>query len=187
MSAGTMIACSCREIVMGEHSNLGPIDPQFNGISCHGVIEEFDRAVREVKAKPHSLGLWQTIIGKYHPTFLGDCEKAISWSEKMVEEWLMTGMFKDDQNAPSKVSKIVRGLLDHSVTKNHARHIHMKKLLALGVKIADLKEERNDLQDTVLTIHHAFMHTFSGSIAAKIIENHRGLAFINNIGMQRRN
>jgi ClpP class serine protease len=29
MSAGTMIACSCHTIVMGTHSNLGPIDPQL--------------------------------------------------------------------------------------------------------------------------------------------------------------
>lgn len=41
MSAGTMIACSCREIIMGKQSNLGPIDPQFNGIPAHGVLEEF--------------------------------------------------------------------------------------------------------------------------------------------------
>ncbi len=29
MSAGTMIACSAKEIVMGRQSSLGPIDPQF--------------------------------------------------------------------------------------------------------------------------------------------------------------
>lgn len=27
MSGGTMIACSCKEIVMGKHSSLGPLDP----------------------------------------------------------------------------------------------------------------------------------------------------------------
>ncbi len=27
MSGGTMIACACKEIIMGEQSNLGPIDP----------------------------------------------------------------------------------------------------------------------------------------------------------------
>ena len=31
MSAGTMIACSCKYIIMGKESNLGPIDPQFGG------------------------------------------------------------------------------------------------------------------------------------------------------------
>ena len=32
MSAGTMIACACKELVMGKQSSLGPIDPQFRGI-----------------------------------------------------------------------------------------------------------------------------------------------------------
>ena len=45
MSAGTMIACACKEIIMGEQSNLGPIDPQFNGMPAHAVLEEFDRII----------------------------------------------------------------------------------------------------------------------------------------------
>ena len=36
----------------------------------------------------------------------------------------------------------------------------------------------NDLQDCVLTIHHAYMHTFSNSMAVKIVENHLGNAMI---------
>ncbi len=39
MSAGTMLACSCKEIVMGNHSNLGPIDPHLRGIPARGVIQ----------------------------------------------------------------------------------------------------------------------------------------------------
>ena len=77
MSAGTMIALSCKEIVMGKQSNIGPIDPQFGGMSCAGVIEEFDNALNSIKANPASVPLWQVIISKYHPTFLGDCQKAI--------------------------------------------------------------------------------------------------------------
>ena len=34
MSAGTMIALSCKEIMMGRQSNLGPIDPQIGGVPC---------------------------------------------------------------------------------------------------------------------------------------------------------
>jgi ClpP class serine protease len=32
MSAGTIIACACKEIFMGKHSNLGPVDPQIKGL-----------------------------------------------------------------------------------------------------------------------------------------------------------
>ena len=77
MSAGTMIACASREIIMGRHSNLGPIDPQFGGIPATGVIEEFESAVQAIKDDPASTPLWQAIIGKYHPTFLGECEKLL--------------------------------------------------------------------------------------------------------------
>lgn len=61
MSAGTMIACATKEIIMGAHSNLGPIDPQFNGIPATGVIEEFDKAVEAIRSNPASVPLWQAI------------------------------------------------------------------------------------------------------------------------------
>jgi ClpP class serine protease len=50
MSAGTMIACACKSVVMGKHSSLGPIDPQINGVPTHGILEEFNRAHSEIKA-----------------------------------------------------------------------------------------------------------------------------------------
>src|SRR5262245_8044976 len=52
MSAGTMLALSCRQIVMGKHSSLGPIDPQVAGIAAHGVIEEFMQARTEIQNNP---------------------------------------------------------------------------------------------------------------------------------------
>lgn len=88
MSAGTMIAMSCKEIVMGEQSSLEPIDPQMGGIACQAVVDEFMRAVDEVSKNPAALGLWQTIISKYHLTFLTACKNAIIWSAKLAEQWL---------------------------------------------------------------------------------------------------
>ena len=41
MSAGTMIACSAKKIIMGLQSSLGPIDPQFNGIPAYNIMSEF--------------------------------------------------------------------------------------------------------------------------------------------------
>lgn len=68
MSAGTMIACACQQIVMGKHSSLGPIDPQLGGIAAHGIIEEFEQARREIQADPAAIPLWQPIIAKYPPS-----------------------------------------------------------------------------------------------------------------------
>lgn len=59
LSAGTMIACACREIIMGKHSSLGPIDPQlFGNISAHGIIEEFKRAHDEIKTDLSKIPVW---------------------------------------------------------------------------------------------------------------------------------
>jgi len=71
MSAGTMIACSCNKIIMGKHSNLGPIDPQLNGIPAAGVIEEFQTALKEIKKDPDAMQVWQYILRQYPPSFLG--------------------------------------------------------------------------------------------------------------------
>ncbi|RMH22222.1 MAG: S49 family peptidase [Gammaproteobacteria bacterium] len=176
MSAGTMIACACKKIIMGKQSNLGPIDPQFNGVPANGVIAEFNQAIEEIKKDPATIPLWQSIIGKYHPSFLGSCQHAILWSKQIVAEWLRTGMF-DGEDAEEKIRKIIEGLSDSETTYNHARHIHVEKLEKLGLRIEKMEED-DDLQDLVLTVHHTYMHTFAMSPALKIVENHRGEAMI---------
>ena len=77
MSAGTMISCSAKQIIMGKESSLGPVDPQIGGMPAHGVVEEFKRAHAEVKADASKIPIWQPIIAKYNPTFIGECEKAV--------------------------------------------------------------------------------------------------------------
>ncbi len=182
MSAGTMIACSTKEIIMGKQSNIGPIDPQFGGIPAHGVIEEFNMAIDAIKKDPASIPIWQTIVSKYHPTFLGDCEKAITLSSEMVMEWLVAGMFLNDPDAKNKADNIVQILNNHEDTKTHARHIHIEQAIDIGLKIYSLEEDQ-ELQDLVLTVHHAYMHTLANSPAIKIIENHEGNSIIQNIAI----
>lgn len=181
MSAGTMIACAGKEILMGAHSNLGPIDPQFNNISAEGVLEEFNRAKKEISADPSTIPVWQVIISKYHPTFIGDCQKAIDWSKTMVTEWLKTGMFKGDTEAEEKIDKILKVIASHEATSSHARHISADICKKIGLKVTSLEKGDKKLQDLVLTVHHSFMHTFSQTAAIKIIENHMRRAIVTSI------
>ncbi len=174
MSAGTMIAFASKEIVMGKHSNLGPIDPQMGGLACQAVLNEFEQAKNDIKANPHAASLWQVIISKYHPTFLLACQQAIDWSEKMVFEWLKNNMCGGDED---KVNRIIETFANHTVQKSHARHISKQECENIGLNITDLEDDQ-DLQDAVFTTHHAFMHTFSNTLAVKIIENHNGIAYI---------
>ena len=177
MSGGTMIACACQEILMGKQSSLGPIDPQLGGIPAHGVVEEFNRARLEVQKDSASIPIWQPIIAKYSPALVGECEKAIAWSNEMTREWLLTGMFSGDANPDEKIDRIIEELGDHALTKSHARHLSVERCREMGLKVLDLEKDQ-ELQDAVLSLHHACMLTFSGTPAFKIIENQKGVAFI---------
>ena len=177
MSGGTMIACACKEIWMGAQSNLGPIDPHFRGIPAHGVVEEFLRAIDEVKKNPASTPIWQQIVAKYRPAFIGECEKAIAWANEMTTDWLRSGMLKEDPDCEGKISRILTELGDHSFTKSHARHLSIAKCREMGLYVKPLEDD-HALQDAVLSLHHACMLTFSATRAIKIIENHNGVAFI---------
>lgn len=177
MSAGTMISCACKEIIMGKQSSLGPIDPQFGGIPAQGVIEEFKRAIEETKKDPDSIPIWQTVINKYHPTFIGECEKAITLSEHLVKSWLVSGMFENRENAEEIASRIVSELNNHKNTKTHERHIPIEECQRIGLRVIPLENDQ-EFQDIVLTIHHAYMHSFANSTSIKIIENHDGKAMV---------
>ena len=177
MSAGTMISCSCNQIIMGKHSSLGPIDPQFGGLPAHGIIEEFNRAKQEIQATPILAHLWQPIIAKYSPALLGECDKAVRWAEDIVKEWLITGMFSADGNPDEKATRVIQELGDHALTKSHSRHISIKKASEIGLNVVSL-EDNGKLQDAVLTIHHAFIQSLAETPAVKIIENHNGITYV---------
>lgn len=178
MSAGTMIACSCKEIVMGKHSNLGPIDPQINGLPTHGIIEEFKRAKTEISSDPRAIPIWQTILSRYSPTLIGECEKAIKWSESMVSDWLKTNMFENDPKKEEIVKSVTKELGSHALTLSHDRHIPIDILKdKVGLKIIPLESD-DDLQDKVLSVHHSCIISLTQTPAYKIIENQEGKAFI---------
>ena len=177
MSAGTMMACACKEIIMGKQSSLGPIDPQFRGIPAHGVVEEFSRARDEISKSPSAIPLWQPIIAKYAPTFIGECEKAVIWANEIVRDWLVSGMFEGLKSADKRATKVLNELADHGITKSHARHLSYNRCKEIGLKVRRL-EQSSRLQDAVLTVHHACVHTLGATAAFKIIENHKGTAFI---------
>lgn len=171
MSAGTMIAMSCKEIIMGHQSSLGPIDPQMGGVACQAVIDEFKRAVKEVRNNPASLGLWQTIIGKLNPTFLTACEDALKWSETLATKWIQ------EVNPSVDIENIKNAFLDHNNSYSHSRHISKDDCQKAGLNVADL-ESNQDLQDNVLSLHHCYMILIDMLSVSKIVENQDGKCYL---------
>ena len=184
MSAGTMIACACKEIYMGKQSSLGPIDPQITfpsigTVPAYAILNEIETATQEIKSEPAKQFVWAQIISKYNPTFIGECRNSISWSQEITKQWLKKCMFADDQSEKTmdKINKIVEKLGNHALTKRHSRHLSNEYCKSLGLKIIDLESDQK-LQDLVLSIHHACMITFHSTTAIKIIENQNDKIFM---------
>jgi hypothetical protein len=177
MSAGTMIACSCKSIVLAKHSNLGPIDPQLAGVPAAAVKEEFEEAIRQITLDNSRLAGWKFILSKYTPTYLASCENAVKWSKEFVKRELLGNMLFAHPDAEKLATSIVDKLSDFSSNKNHSRHIHFDEFADMKLVVESL-EANPDFQDRVLTVHHCFMHTFGNSPAIKIVENHEGVAFM---------
>lgn len=168
MSAGSMIAVSCKEIMMGKQSCLGPFDPQIGGIACQSVLKEFEKAKDDIRQNPHALGLWQVMFSKYNPTFLVTCEQAIELSDDLADEILSKNF-----SEKSKRKEILKAFNNNDVTKVHSRHISKDKCKAVGLNIIDM-EQNQHLQDMILSLHHCYMIYLENTVVTKIVENNIG-------------
>jgi hypothetical protein len=177
MSAGTMLSLSCKSVLMGKQSSLGPIDPQIAGIPADVVVTEFKRAYEEIRADPMKAHVWAPILSRYTPSFLSQCEYAVDWSAQFVKDSLKQNMLADDINKATVAQAIVDALSNAAVNKGHNKHIHSGQLRRLGVKV-ELLEDNQALQDAVLTVHHCYIHTLASTTTIKIVENDVGRAVV---------
>lgn len=187
MSAATMWAMGADEIVMGKHSQLGPIDPQITlptGVTlpAGALIEQFREAQEECAKDPARITGWLPTLQQYPPGLLNVCESVAQLAEALVAEWLAKYMFKGDPDAASKASDVASWLGDDQVHLSHSRPIVREQLVERGLKVTALEDDP-DLQDAVLSVHHAYMHTLGASTVVKLIENQLGRRFLQHGGV----
>ena len=187
MSAATMIACAANKIVMGKHSFLGPTDPQFllttplgvRQVPAQAILDQFDKAQGECSDEA-KLAAWLPMLNLFGPDLLVQCEAVLEMSKELVRRWLASYMFKDLSDGEEQAQAVSEWLSDHKYFKSHSRHLSRTKLIKQGLKI-DLLEQNEQLQDLSLSVFHATIHTFTGTNAVKIVENHKGGAFIKQV------
>ena len=177
MSGGTILSLIGKEIWMGKHSNLGPIDPQFGDIPAVTLLNEFQRALIEIIKNPDSVKVWTPILARIPPTLLTQAQQSIDQSHTVAVKTLVQGMFKNSPDKADKAEGVAKYLTNIAIHKEHARHIHAQDLKEVGLVIKDLEEDEA-LQEAVLSVHHAFIISLSNTEAAKIIENQNGVAYV---------
>lgn len=176
MSSGTMIACSCKSIVMGKQSSIGPIDPQLSGIPADVVVSEFKRAYEEISEDAKKAQVWAPILSRYPPSFVTQCEYAVQWAKNLVEDALKRNMFAEDKD-DSRAKEVTESLSSSELNKTHSKHLHYNDCRNIGLNV-EMLEDDQQLQDLLLTVHHSYIHTTSNSTCLKIVENHDGRAMV---------
>ena len=184
MSAATMLALGADEIVMGAHSQLGPIDPQFNINTPDGprsapgqaILEQFEQAKKDC-SDAKNIGAWMPILRSYLPGLLAVCRDQRDLAKRMVAEWLQRYMLRGDPDAPSKATAAAEWFANYVYFGSHSRRVSLQDVLNLQLKAKALEDDP-DLQDAVLSVHHSYSLTFSSTPAVKIIENHLGKAYV---------
>jgi len=187
MSAATMIACAADRIVLGKHSFLGPTDPQFflqtplgpRMVPAQAILAQFEQA-REECRDPKKLAAWLPMLSQYGPDLIVQCQNVSERAEFLVRTWLRSFMFRADADGEEKADSIATWLSTHDNFKSHGRHIPRTELEEKGLQIERLENDQ-EMQDVFLSVFHATTHTFNGTDAAKIIENHLGRAFIKRV------
>lgn len=97
------------------------------------------------------------------------------WLQKPGQDNAALSQITDED----KAQRIAEALTDADAHKVHDRHIHADECKKIGLKIRDLESDQ-ELQDLVLSVHHANIVSLSNGPAIKIIENHLGSAFVKN-------
>jgi hypothetical protein len=181
MSAATMIACACDEIVMGKQSAIGPIDPQITFPTQNGhftapaqsIINEFNQAKAEIIADPKVAPIWVNKIHSLPHGILDICQNTTKLAKEKVSTWLEAYMFKGEADAKAKADKIATWLGNADLHKTHGKPICMKEAKEQGFKIVELESEQ-EFQDKVLSVYHATLITLEITNCIKFIENHDG-------------
>jgi hypothetical protein len=187
MSAATMWALAANRIVMGKHSQLGPIDPQLltaqGAIPARAILDQFEKAREAVAENPASVGAYLPMLQQYGPALLQMCENAEALAERLVGQWLEAYMFAGRDDAPALAAETAHWFNNHQVHQSHGLGIGRDAAREQGIVIDDLEDDE-DLQDLVLSTFHATAITFNQSPAVKLIENHLGRRFMKSIQVQ---
>lgn len=184
MSAATMMALSADEVLMGDHSQLGPIDPQLTiqtpegprQASAQAIKDQFQLA-QEQCADPAALPAWMPILRTFAPGLLAACDHAAARAEEIVSKAMAKYMLAGDPKASEKAAEAASWFGDAKTLLSHGRPVRRDEAREHGVVVADLEKD-DELQDDVLSVHHAVMRTLSDTPITKLIENENGRAYM---------
>ncbi len=178
-SAGTIIAMSGNEILMGSISALGPIDAQLTWqgkhFSAHALLEGLKKIKKEIEDTGVLNKAYIPILQGISPGEIENAENALGFAEELVEKWLIEYKFKNWnvhsgnkktvtlKEKKERAKEIAAKLCDHGYWKTHARSIKLKNLEEMKVKIIDYTQD-SPLNDAIMRYYTLLQMTFGTNI-----------------------
>lgn len=148
MSAATMLALSGDEVLMFQHSQLGPIDPQISGPTsgpAQSIIDGFEEIKREVEKSGKLNGAFIPILHKMDVSTIKYCKEALAYGKRNVKKWLQRYMFKTllPKEAKKLADKISRFFSNRRTHLTHRRPIMRDEAKIEGLVIKNIEEDKD--------------------------------------------
>ena len=185
-SAGTIMVLAGDEILMEQASALGPIDAQViqneKRFSAHAFLEGLEKIKQEVKDKGQLNRAYIPILQNISPGEIQNCENALSFSKKLVTEWLSIYKFKfwethssngqpvTKEDKETRAFEVAEKLCDHGHWLSHGRSITINDLRdQMRLKVTDYSEE-TELFDAIRRYFTLLKMSFDTTNIYKIYE-----------------
>ena len=162
-SAATLLCCAADEIHMGSLSELGPIDPQIEGLPALGLKSSIEHIADLVKDHPHSADMFAKYLHlSLKPVHLGYYER-VAESATQYAERLLRAHESSLVSSPDKIARdLVYSYKDHGFVIDQAEATKI-----FGVSVVKTKTPEYDLGNSVyeamqfvLSIAHVLNHDF---------------------------
>lgn len=148
-SAATLLALGADEIVMGESSELGPMDAQVYIIQDNQdqqvSADHFLRAYKDARedlasSDPKNVQAAQIQLALLSPAFLQHCRDLMEFSQDFASKQLRKYMFRDEHTQNAKVWDERINLIIENLTSSSRHLLHGRMITAHDIK------EDTDLQ-----------------------------------------
>jgi len=139
-SAATLIALCSDKIIMGETSQLGPIDPQIlvvnmdvprlvSGVSFINSRDELVKKIRDASDKGEDPLPYLQQISTLNPAFVDHCIRLVEFTRDFGEKRMPKRMLKNKERAPEKALAIINNFLSTNKRFHHGRMIKADEIL----------------------------------------------------------
>lgn len=140
-SAGTLLALSADQIIMGDTSELGTIDPQVwlpgetgpASYSAKSYLDAF-KLHSEGLAKDPNDRVAEIMLSKLDPVMVRKFERMTKRSETIAAELLRRGMIPDEDEA----NRIAANLIDTQAWHSHGQVISHELAVGIGLAVEHL-------------------------------------------------